>query len=75
MSYVYEGTVGSVALVVEYCWSSVGNCVKVVEMTAAGKYHRLNWMSKKAQVALLETLAAHYKVQLKAEEQSMYLWD
>lgn len=75
MSYVYEGTVGSVALVVEYCWSSVDNCVKVVEMTAAGKYHRLNWMSKEAQVALLETLAAHYKVQLNAEEQSMYLWD
>ena len=75
MSYVYEGSINGVAGVVEYCWSSVDNCVKVVEMTIAGKYHRLNWMSKEGQVALLETLAADYKVKLKAEEQSMYLWD
>ena len=75
MSYVYEGSIHGIALGVENCWSSVDNCVKVVEMTAAGKYHRVNWMSKEAQVGLIDVLAADYKVKLKAEEQSMYLWD
>ena len=63
MSYVYEGSVNGVAGVVEYCWSSVDNCVKVVDMTIAGKFHRIGWMSKEGQQALLDLLTAHYEAQ------------
>mgnify|MGYP003117370808 CR=1 FL=1 len=33
MTYIYETVMGTKKLVVEYCYSSLDNCIKVVEMT------------------------------------------
>ena len=64
MTYVFEKTFGKFdsstnfegnKLIVEYCFSSVDECIKIVEMTRIGanefgeigeNFHRFNWMSK-----------------------------
>ena len=46
MSYVYQWKVSNGdEVLVEYCWSTMDNCIKVVEMKVNGKFHRVNWMS------------------------------
>ena len=46
MSFVYNWKVkNGDKVLVEYCWSSVDNCTKVVEMSVNGKFHRETWMS------------------------------
>ena len=60
MTYVYETIMGGNELVVEYVFSSVSNDIKVVEMSANGEYHRLNWMSKENQLNLLNDLERDY---------------
>ena len=56
-------------LIVEYVFSSVSDCIKIVEMTRIGaneygeigeNFHRFNWMSESAQVALMEDLENDY---------------
>lgn len=56
MTYVYETTMGGKALVVEYVHSSVTDSIKVVDMTADGKFHRLNWMNDYGRNKLLAEL-------------------
>ena len=56
MTYVYETTMGGKHLVVEYCFSSVSDSIKVVDMTADGKFHRLNWMSDAGRDKLMVAL-------------------
>ena len=74
MTYVYEKHFGKFdsstnfegnKLIVEYVFSSVSDCIKIVEMTRIGaneygeigeNFHRFNWMSESAQVALMEDL-------------------
>ena len=56
MTYVYETTMGGKHLVVEYCFSSVSDSIKVVDMTADGKFHRLNWMSDAGRDKLMDRL-------------------
>ena len=56
MTYVYETTMGGKNLVVEYCFSSVSDSIKVVDMTADGKFHRLNWMSDAGRDKLMVAL-------------------
>jgi hypothetical protein len=56
MTYIYETVIGTKKLVVEYCYSSVDNCIKVVEMTADGKFHRFNWMNEVGQKKLMDSL-------------------
>tara|TARA_Y100001938_G_scaffold143129_1_gene215416 strand:- start:625 stop:927 length:303 start_codon:yes stop_codon:yes gene_type:complete len=41
---------------VEYTFSSVDKCIKVVEMTVNGKFHRINWMSEEGRNTLMELL-------------------
>ena len=53
---MYETVMGGKNLVVEYCFSSIDNCIKVVEMTADGKFHRLNWMSDAGRDKLMTAL-------------------
>ena len=60
MSYIYETVMGTKKLVVEYCFSSIDNCIKVVEMTADGKFHRFNWMNEVGQKKLMSQLMKHY---------------
>jgi hypothetical protein len=63
MSYIYETVMGTKKLVVEYCFSSIDNCIKVVEMTADGKFHRINWMSENGRNHLMSQLTKDYNGQ------------
>ena len=60
MTYMYETVMGGKNLVVEYCFSSIDNCIKVVEMTADGKFHRFNWMNEVGQKKLMSALKNDY---------------
>ena len=78
MTYVFEKTFGKFdsstnfegnKLIVEYCFSSVDECIKIVEMTRIGanefgeigeNFHRMNWMSKEGQASLMEDLENDY---------------
>ena len=61
MTYVFEDVVGSDNVKVEYCFSSISNSIKVVEMWVNGKFHRTNWMSPEGNKALMARLEADYK--------------
>ena len=59
MSFVYNWNVSNGdKVVVEYCFSSVDKCIKVVDMTVNGKYHRVNWMSHEGRAKLMARLEA-----------------
>tara|TARA_B100000482_G_C12504845_1_gene258044 strand:- start:483 stop:749 length:267 start_codon:yes stop_codon:yes gene_type:complete len=60
MTYLYETVMGTKKLVVEYCYSSLHNKIKVVEMTADGKFHRVNWMSDNGRNSLMSQLMKDY---------------
>ena len=60
MSYIYKTILGSKNLEVEYCYSSLDNCIKVVEMSADGKFHRANWMSDGLRNQLMKELKSDY---------------
>ena len=60
MTYIYETVMGTKKLVVEYCYSSLHNKIKVVEMTADGKFHRFNWMNEVGQKKLMSALKSDY---------------
>ena len=60
MSYIYKTIMGGKNLFVEYCYSSVDNCIKVVEMTVDGKFHRVNWMSNEGKDSLMSELMSDY---------------
>ena len=60
MTYVYETVMGGKNLVVEYCYSSLDNKIKVVEMTVDGKFHRVNWMSNEGRDSLMSQLMKDY---------------
>ena len=60
MTYIYETVMGTKKLVVEYCYSSLHNKIKVVEMTADGKFHRINWMSENGRNNLMSQLMKDY---------------
>ena len=61
MTYVFEYVVGSDNVKVDYCFSSISNSIKVVEMWVNGKFHRTNWMSPEGNKALMARLEADYK--------------
>ena len=74
MTYTFEKTFGKFdsstnfegnKLIVEYVFSSVSDCIKIVEMTRIGaneygeigeNFHRFNWMSESAQKELMVDL-------------------
>ena len=61
MSFVYNWIVSNGdKVVVEYCWSSVDKCIKVVEMSVNGKYHRESWMSTEGKAKLHTLLTTDY---------------
>ena len=61
MSFVYDWKVKNGDDVkVEYCWSSVDNCVKIVEMRVNGKFHRETWMSENGRNTLHQLLTDDY---------------
>ena len=56
MTYVYEYVVGNDNVKVEYCFSSVSDSIKVVEMWVNGKFHRTTWMSPNGNKMLMDRL-------------------
>ena len=65
MTYVYETTIGGRVINVEYVFSSVSNSIKVVDMTADGEFHRMNWMSDIGRNILMEELNYNKKYNFK----------
>ena len=70
MTYIYETVMGTKKLVVEYCYSSLHNKIKVVEMTADGKFHRINWMSENGRNHLMSQLMKDYDRVMFAQQDS-----
>jgi len=61
MSFIYDWKVkNGDKVLVEYCFSCVDKCLKVVEMTVNGKFHRLNWMSPEGRENLMELITIDY---------------
>ena len=72
MTYIYETVMGTKKLVVEYCYSSLQNKIKVVEMTADGKFHRVNWMSENGRNELMLRLMSDYDKVMLGQQDSDY---
>ena len=47
-------------MIVEYCFSTVDDCLKIVEMNLNGKFHRATWMSPKGRTNLMWALENDY---------------
>ena len=61
MTWVYDWKVKNGDDVkVEYCWSTVDDCIKIVEMRVNGKFHRETWMSQKGRDELHQLLTDDY---------------
>ena len=58
MTYVHEYVVGNDNVKVEYCFSSVADEIKVVDMWVNDKFHRVNWMSHEGRDKLMARLEA-----------------
>ena len=60
MTYIYKTVWSGSEIVAEYCYSSLHNKIKVVELTVDGKFHRTNWMSENGRNHLMSQLMKHY---------------
>jgi hypothetical protein len=61
MSFIYDWKVkNGDKVVVEYCFSVVSKCLKVVEMSVNGKFHRTTWMSPEGVKDLMDLLTIDY---------------
>ena len=56
MTYVYEYDSQGDTVRVEYCFSSVADEIKVVDMWVNNKFHRVNWMSHEGRDKLMARL-------------------
>ena len=65
MSFVYNWKVSNGdKVVVEYCFSVLDRCIKVVEMSVNGKFHRTTWMSEAGRSELMGLLTEDYNNQV-----------
>ena len=65
MSYVYNWKLsGGRTMVVEYCYSTVTNDLKVVDMWLDGKFHSWSWVPQEGRSELLPLLFNHYNEQV-----------
>ena len=72
MTYVFETKIGGKDVVVEYTLSSVTNLLKIVDMTADGKFHRFNWMNEVGQKKLMSQLMKDYDRVMLGQQDSDY---
>ena len=56
MTYLYEYVANGDTVKVEYCFSSVADEIKVVDMWVNNKFHRVNWMSHEGRDKLMARL-------------------
>ena len=72
MSYIYEWKVSNGdKVLVEYCWSTKDNCIKVVEMSVNGKFHRETWMSPEGRATMMDLLVEDYESKTTADASSI----
>jgi len=60
MSYIYKTMWSGSEIIAEYCYSSLDNCIKVVELKVDGKFHRTNWMGPNGRDKLMSELMSDY---------------
>ena len=60
MTYIYKTVWSGSEIVAEYCYSSLHNKIKVVELTVDGKFHRTNWMGPNGRDKLIGELMSDY---------------
>ena len=60
MTYIYKTVWSGSEIVAEYCYSSLHNKIKVVELTVDGKFHRMNWMGPNGSDKLMGELMSDY---------------
>ena len=60
MTYIYKTMWSGSEIIAEYCYSSLHNKIKVVELTVDGKFHRINWMGPNGRDKLMGELMSDY---------------
>ena len=60
MTYIYKTVWSGSEIIAEYCYSSLHNKIKVVELTVDGKFHRMNWMGPNGRDKLMGELMSDY---------------
>ena len=72
MTYIHEYEVQNDTVKVEYCFSSVTDSIKVVDMWVNGKFHRVNWMSENGRNELMLRLMSDYDKVMLGQQDSDY---
>jgi len=72
MTYIYKTIWGGSEIVAEYCYSSLHNKIKVVELTVDGKFHRTNWMGPNGRDKLMSELMKDYDAVMFGQQDSDY---
>ena len=70
MTYIYKTVWSGSEIVAEYCYSSLHNKIKVVELTVDGKFHRTNWMGPNGRDKLMTELMSDYDVVMFGQQDS-----
>ena len=72
MTYIYKTMWSGSEIIAEYCYSSLDNCIKVVELTVDGKFHRTNWMGPNGRDKLMSELMSDYDKIMLGQQDSDY---
>ena len=72
MTYIYKTVWSGSEIVAEYCYSSLHNKIKVVELTVDGKFHRMNWMGPNGRDKLMGELMSDYDKIMFAQQDPDY---
>ena len=72
MSYIYKTMWSGSEIIAEYCYSSLHNKIKVVELTVDGKFHRTNWMGPNGRDKLMGELMSDYDKIMLGQQDSDY---
>ena len=72
MTYIYKTVWSGSEIIAEYCYSSLHNKIKVVELTVDGKFHRTNWMGPNGKDKLMKELMSNYDAVMFGQQDSDY---
>ena len=72
MTYIYKTVWSGSEIVAEYCYSSLHNKIKVVELTVDGKFHRMNWMGPNGRDKFMGELMSDYDKIMFAQQDTDY---
>ena len=72
MTYIYKTVWSGSEIVAEYCYSSLHNKIKVVELTVDGKFHKTNWMGPNGRDKLMGELMSDYDKIMLGQQDSDY---